>query len=350
MKRPIRRAGKTAKKSRAKSAIAKRSTRAQSATSRDLRARVGALERELTEAREQQTATSEVLGVVSRSPGDLKPVFAAMLANIVRVCNATLGSVYRVEDGVFRFIAMHNTLPAHAEISRDLPFLPSAKHYFSRMIASKTVDQIADFSVEPGYLERRPEYVASVEAGRIRTALFVPMLKGDELIGAFALARQEVRPFSDKQIDLVQNFAAQAVIAIENTRLLNELHQRTDDLTESLEQQTATSEVLKVISSSPGELEPVFEAMLANAVRICEAKFGNLLLFDGERYPSCGASQMRRAAYVDMHGKGPLRPGPQHRPRTRSISTKEVVHIEDVTTGSGHTPTAIRCVWPRSTL
>ena len=293
-------------------------------------ARVGALERELTEAREQQTATSDVLGVVSRSPGDLKPVFAAMLANIVRVCNATLGSVYRVEDGVFRFIAMHNTLPAHAEISRDLPFLPSAKHYFSRMIASKAVDQIADFSAETGYLERRPEYVASVEAGRIRTALFVPMLKGDELIGAFALARQEVRPFSDKQIDLVQNFAAQAVIAIENTRLLNELRQRTDDLCESLEQQTATSEVLKVISSSPGELETVFSAMLANAARVCGAAHGALYLREADGFRVAALDNVS-AAYAEVRRRlGIIRPPPAS-PLGGVATTKQVTHITDLT-------------------
>ena len=112
------------------------------------------------------------------------------------------------------------------------------------------------------------------------------MLKDDELIGAIVIYRQEVRPFTDKQIELVQNFAAQAVIAIENTRLLNELRQRTDDLTESLEQQTATTEVLKVISSSPGELEPVFQAMLENATRICDAKFGTLFRCDGEVFAS----------------------------------------------------------------
>ena len=130
------------------------------------------------------------------------------------------------------------------------------------------------------------------------------------------------------------NFAAQAVIAIENTRLLNELRQRTDDLSESLEQQTATSEVLEVISSSPGELEPVFQAMLANAMRICEAKFGNLLLFDGEGFRAA-AFQNAPRAYVDMYDKGPLRPGP-HTGLGRLISTKEVVHIEDVTTGQAY--------------
>ncbi|MBI3759457.1 MAG: GAF domain-containing protein, partial [Deltaproteobacteria bacterium] len=115
-----------------------------------------------------------------------------------------------------------------------------------------------------------------------RTVLGVPLLSKGEMIGAFFLSRQAVRPFTDKQIDLVKNFAAQAGIAIESARLLNELRQRTDDLTESLEQQTATSEVLKVISSSPGNLQPVFQAMLSNAVRICEAKFGVMFRFDGD--------------------------------------------------------------------
>ena len=114
----------------------------------------------------------------------------------------------------------------------------------------------------------------------------VPMLKKNELIGAFIIYRQEVRPFTDKQIEMVQNFATQAVIAIENARLLNELHQRTNDLRRdrTLEQQTATSEVLQVISSSPGELQPVFAAMLASATRICEAKFGNLFLREGDTF------------------------------------------------------------------
>src|SRR5262249_34293541 len=133
-----------------------------------------------------------------------------------------------------------------------------------RMVATKAVVHVADLPTEKGYTEQRtPETVAAVELGGVRTILTVPMLKDNDLIGAFSLSRQEVRPFSEKQIELVQNFAAQAVIAIENTRLLNELR-------ESLDEQTATSEVLSVISSSPGELEPVFNAMLANATRICE--------------------------------------------------------------------------------
>src|SRR5262249_14740845 len=152
------------------------------------------------------------------------------------------------------------------------------------VVATKQLQHITDFRLEQSYIEREPAPVALAERAGARTVLVVPMLKENELIGAIAIYRQEVRPFTDKQIELVQNFAAQAVIAIENTRLLNELRQRTADLTESLQQQTATSEVLQVISSSTGELEPVFETMLANATRICEAKFGSLYLYDGVRF------------------------------------------------------------------
>ena len=143
---------------------------------------------------------------------------------------------------------------------------------------------ITDLAAEGAYVERQPRVVALVDGAGARTMLLVPMLKEGELVGSIVIYRQQVRPFSDKQIELVANFAAQAVIAIENTRLLNDLRQRTNDLSEALEQQTATSEVLQVISSSPGELEPVFLAMLESATRICEAKFGNFLLYDGNAF------------------------------------------------------------------
>jgi GAF domain len=187
-----------------------------------------------------------------------------------------------------------------------------------------------DVTVDPAYAERDPLRVPLVEQAGARSFVIVPMLKENELIGSIAIYRQEVRPFSDKQIDLLTNFASQAVIAIENTRLLNELRQRTDDLTESLEQQTATSEVLSVISSSPGELEPVFQAMLGNAVRICEATFGALYLYDGEAYRAV-AFHNAPPAYVETRRNLPLRPPPDV-PLGRVAITKQVAHIADIKT------------------
>jgi GAF domain-containing protein len=230
--------------------------------------------RELTESLEQQTATSEVLQVISGSPGDLQLVFQAMLEKAVRICDAKFGSILRWDNGAAHLVATHNAPLAFAEARRLSQNPANPKTSFGRMIATKAVVHIADASAEPGYVEERdPAAVAAVELGGQRTALYVPMLKETELIGALTLSRQEVRPFTDKQIELVKNFAAQAVIAIENARLLNELRQ-------SLEQQTATSDVLQVISSCPGDLEPVFATMLEKAVRICEARYGSLYLND----------------------------------------------------------------------
>ena len=232
---------------------------------------------ELRQSLEQQTATAEVLRVISSSPGELEPVFEAMLQNAVHVCDAMFGNIYRWDGDSLHLLATHNTPRAFAEARRNSLFRPGPHTPTGRMVATKSVTHVADLAAERGYAERDPLYVESVEVGGIRTLLSVPMLKENELIGALTIYRQEARPFSDKQIELVQNFAAQAVIAIENTRLLNELR-------ESLEQQTATSEVLSVISSSPGELEPVFQAMLENAVRICDAKFGILFRYENEAY------------------------------------------------------------------
>jgi hypothetical protein len=239
---------------------------------------VARLTRERDEALLRETANSEILRLISKSPGDLELVFRTILEDATRICNANFGTLFRFDGESFYPVAQFNTPAALLEAqTRRGPFQPTPGTAIEHVMRTKQVSHSADKAAEPV-----PGFFA--EHGGARSQVAVPMLKDDALIGAITIYRQEVNPFTDKQVALVQNFAAQAVIAIENTRLLNELRQRTADLTESLEQQTATSEVLSVISSSPGRLEPVFQSMLDNAVRICEAKFGFMNRYDGNSW------------------------------------------------------------------
>jgi GAF domain-containing protein len=285
--------------------------------------------RELHEALEQQAATSDVLGVISSSPGDLQPVFDVMLANAVRVCEAQLGILWRREGDGFRPAAMHGVPPNLIGVVPAL-WRPSPESMLAQMERTREVAQVVDARLTPAYLSGEAWPVAVTELLGERSFLVVPMLGEDELVGALQIFRQEVRPFSAKHVALVENFAKQAVIAIENTRLLNELRQRTTDLSEALERQTATAEVLQVISSSPGELEPVFQAMLVNATRICEAQFGNLFLREEHGFrvvamhgPTDYIASRERDPVVD------LREHP-HVPLARTAQNKGIVHIQDI--------------------
>jgi two-component system, NtrC family, sensor kinase len=284
---------------------------------------------ELRQSLEQQTATADVLRVINSSPGELRPVFEAMLTNAVRICAAKFGTMFLTEGDGFRAVAMENPPPGYANARAHGLNHPDPRTGLGLVAKTKKIVHVANLAATQAYLDRQRHVVESVELGGIRTLLVVPMIRDDELLGAISIYRQEVHPFTDKQIAIVQNFAAQAVIAIENTRLLNELRQRTEDLSESLEQQTATSEVLKIISSSPGELEPVFQAMLENATRICEAQFGTLYRCEGDAFrfaaeidaPPEYAELLRR-----RHSPFPPIPGTV---LDRAFQTKQVVHVAD---------------------
>ena len=292
--------------------------------------KIAQLAQERDEAIEQQAASAEVLRIISGSPGDLAPVFQSILANATRLCEAKFATLYLTEGEGFRVVAMHSAPSAYARARTSTPVVhPHPDTSLGRAARTKQVAQIVDITKQRGYAGRSSFVVSAVKLGGYRTVLSAPMLKQDELIGVIVVYRQEVRPFTQKQIELVKSFAAQAVIAIGNGRLLNELRQRTNDLTEALEQQTATSEVLRVISSSPGELEPVFHAMLANAMRICEAKFGHLLLYDGEAFRAAALHDVP-AAYRAIWEHGPLRPSALTGLGRMAIS-KQAFQIPDLT-------------------
>jgi GAF domain-containing protein len=279
---------------------------------------------DLSEAFEQQTALSKVLlGIISSSPTDLAAVFSTILASATRLCEGNLAVLWRYDGEALVGAAHYNATPEFAEQFMSIKFAPGRAGPARLAALERRTIHVADITVEPGFSPVVLQYENA------RTVLAVPLLRETDLVGVISMWRREVRPFTDKQIELLTNFAAQAVIAIENTRLLNELRQRTDDLGEALEQQTATSEVLQVISGSPGELEPVFQAMLANATRICEAKFGTLWLCEGDAFRAV-ALHNAPPAYAKARRRELLLRPPPDTALGRVATTKEVVQIDDI--------------------
>jgi GAF domain-containing protein len=275
--------------------------------------------RDFEEALQRETATSEVLRVISSSPTDLKPVFETILANAARLCGAKFGMVNLSDGDVLRIAAVYNVPPAFAAME-NVPFRLHPQSGHAEIVRTKRPVQISDIRKMPPYREGDPRLVALADIGGARTTLGVPMLKEGKLLGTIIIYRQEVRPFSDKQIALLESFAAQAAIAIDNTRLLSELR-------ESLQQQTATADVLKIISSSPGDLRPVFQSVLENATRLCEAKFGTLFLHDGESFRFAADIGAPREYTEFQSRRGPFK-------TDRNTQLGQVLHTKRVT----HTP------------
>ena len=278
---------------------------------------------ETREALEQQTETAEVLQVINSSPGDLAPVFDAMLDKAMRLCEAAFGYFMSYDGEEFETLALRGVPAPFAEFLTHEPLRPSGQTGLGRIVGGARLVHVADLAAEDAYRLGDPVRVATVDLGGARTWLAAALMKDDVLLGVFMVYRQEIRPFSHKQIALVENFAAQAVIAMENARLLTETR-------EALDQQTATAEVLQVINSSPGDLVPVFDAMLEKAMRLCDASCGFLSTFDGERFHAAAT----RGVPADL-SLSPVTPGPGGS-FALLVRGEAVIHVADIRDSEGY--------------
>jgi len=279
---------------------------------------------QVSEALEQQTATAEVLKVISRSTFDLQPVLDTLIENAARLCASQRGVIMRRDGDSYHGVAFYNVSPEFTDFIKRHPITPGRHSITARVALERRTIHVADLQADPEYR------YAPRDADPIRTELGVPIFRGDDIVGVIILHKLEVQPFTDKQIELVETFADQAVIAIENVRLFNELEARNRDLTEALQQQTATSEILRVISSSHTDLQPVFDAILHSAGRLCDATFGALQLFDGEHLTLDGHYGISPEDVAMLQAEVfPMRPD-MGSSIGRAIIRRATVHIEDI--------------------
>ena len=280
---------------------------------------------ELRESLQQQTATADVLKVISRSTFDLQTVLDTLVESAAKLCEADMAAITRLQGSTYRHVASYGLTPEEHEAARHVPIEINRSTVTGRVALERKTVHVLDAKADQEF-----NFAEGLKRIGFHTLLGVPLLREGVPVGVIVLMRKTISPFNDKQIDLVTTFADQAVIAIENVRLFEAEHQRTRELQEALEQQTATSEVLSVISSSPGELQPVFATMLAKAIELCEASFGAMWLVDGDGYRTAALHGDLPEAYVEQWRSGTLHRPKAVVPMVRAIRSRKPVHVTDM--------------------